>query len=92
MVIPKICSKQSFFHYKWVLQAIFYLTLLSNSVSGSSNFDAAFLLDCTKFCSVFFRLLDRKFNEDSKNFLKTVIFSLQVSFTFDFQRFKLYSW
>jgi len=26
-------------------------------------------------------LLDRKFNEDSKNVLKTVIFSLQVGFT-----------
>jgi len=33
---------------------------------------------------VFFMLLDRKFNEDSKNVLKTVIFSLQVSFTGDF--------
>jgi len=29
----------------------------------------------------FFRLLDGKFNEDSKNALKTVIFSLQVGFT-----------
>jgi len=33
---------------------------------------------------VFFMLLDRKFNEDSKNVLKTVIFSLQVGFTGDF--------
>jgi len=33
---------------------------------------------------VFFRLWDRKFNEDSKNVLKTVILSLQVSFTDDF--------
>jgi len=33
---------------------------------------------------VFFRLLDRKFNEDFKNVLKTVIFSLQVGFTGDF--------
>jgi len=29
-------------------------------------------------------LLDRKLNEDSKNVLKTVIFSLQVGFTGDF--------
>jgi len=28
----------------------------------------------TKFCNVFFMLLDRKFNEDSKNVVKTVIF------------------
>jgi len=32
----------------------------------------------------FFRLLVRKINEDSKNVVKTVIFSLQVSFTGDF--------
>jgi len=32
----------------------------------------------------FFRLLDRKFNEDSKNELKIVIFSLQVCSTGDF--------
>jgi len=29
-------------------------------------------------------LLDRKFNEDSKNVLKTVIFSLQVGLTSNF--------
>jgi len=33
---------------------------------------------------VFFTSLDRKFNEDSKNVLKTIIFSLQVSFTGNF--------
>jgi len=33
---------------------------------------------------VFFREVDMKFNEDSKNVLKTVIFSLQVSFKIDF--------
>jgi len=36
------------------------------------------------YIAVFFRLLDRKFNEDSKNVLKTVIFPLQVGFTNDF--------
>jgi len=53
-------------------------------VSDSSNFDTDFHPDCTKFCSVFFRLLDRKFNDDSKNVLKTVTFSLQVGFISDF--------
>jgi len=52
--------------------------------SCSTNFDTAFLPDCTKFCSVLLRLLDRKLNEDSKNVLKLVIFSLQVGFTVDF--------
>jgi len=33
---------------------------------------------------VFFMLLVKKFNEDSKNVLKTVIFLLQVGFTRDF--------
>jgi len=45
--------KQSFSHSKWVLQAFLFLTVLLNCVSGSSNFDTAFLLDCTEFCSVF---------------------------------------
>jgi len=33
---------------------------------------------------IFFRFLNRKFNEDSKNVLKKVIRSLQVSFTSGF--------
>jgi len=40
-------------------------------------------------------LSDRKFNEDFKNLLKTVIFLLQVGFTGDFVpdfSFKLYLW
>jgi len=41
--IPKMCLKQSFSHSKWVLQAILSLTVLLNCVSGSSNFDTAFL-------------------------------------------------
>jgi len=32
---------------------------------------------------VFFKSLDKKFNGDSKNLLKTVIFSLQVGFKGD---------
>jgi len=79
-----MCLKQAFSHSKWVLHTILSLTVLSNCVFVRSNFDTAFLSDCTKFCSVFFRLLDRKFNEVSKNVFKTVVFLLQVSFTDDF--------
>jgi len=39
-----------------------------------------FLLTVPNFV-VFFRLLDRKFDEDLKNVLKTVIFLLQIGFT-----------
>jgi len=53
MRISKICFKQSFSYYKWVLQPILSITVFSNCVSDSSNFDTAFLPDCTKFCSVF---------------------------------------
>jgi len=49
----KRCLKQSFSHSKWILRTILFLTVLSNCVTGSSNFDTAFLLDCTAFCSVF---------------------------------------
>jgi len=73
--------KQSISHSKWVLQTDLSLTVLSNCVSGSSNFDTAFLPGCTNICSCFFMLLDRKFNGDSENVLKTVNFSLQVGFT-----------
>jgi len=51
--ISKMCLKQSFSNSKWVLQAFLSLTVLSNCVCGSSNFDTAFLPDCTKFCSLF---------------------------------------
>jgi len=93
MRIQKVCLIQTFSYCKWVLQAILSLTVLSNCVSGSSNFDTAFLPDCKKFCNAFFSLLDRKFNEDFKNMLKTVIFSLQVGFKSDLVPdcpFKLY--
>jgi len=36
--------KQSFAYFKWVLQAILSLIVLSNCVSGNSNFDTAFSL------------------------------------------------
>jgi len=49
ITIPRMCLKQSLFHFKWVLQAILSLTVLSNCVLGSSNLDTAFLSDCTKF-------------------------------------------
>jgi len=47
MGIPKMWLKQSFSYSKWVLQAI--LGNYKYCVSGSSNFDTAFLLDGTKF-------------------------------------------
>jgi len=62
MGISKMCLKQSFPHSKLVLHTILSLTVFSNCVSGSSNFDTTFLTDCTKTFSFFFRLLDRKFN------------------------------
>jgi len=48
-----MCLKQSFSHSKWILQVILSLIVLANCVSGSSNFNTAFLFDCTKFCSIF---------------------------------------
>jgi len=79
-----MCLKQSFSYSKWVLQSILSMTVLLNCVSVSSNFDTAFLPACTKYCSVFFRLLDKKFYEDFKNVFETGIFLLQVGFTHDF--------
>jgi len=70
MSIPKMCLKQSFSYSNRVLQAILYLTVIS-------NFDAL-LTDCTKFCS-FFRLLNRKFNEDFKN-LKIAQYQIKMFF------------
>jgi len=76
MRIPKLCLKQSFSHSKWGLQAILSLIVLSNSVSGSLNFDTPlFSLTVPNFVMIF-RLFDKKFNEDSKNVLKTLIFLL----------------
>jgi len=48
-----MCLKLLFSHSKWVLQVFLSLTVLLNCVSVSSNFDSAFLPDCTTFCSVF---------------------------------------
>jgi len=53
MTIPKMYLKRSFSHSRYVLQPILSLTVLSNRVSVSSNFDTVFLPDCTKLCSVF---------------------------------------
>jgi len=82
MSILKMWLKQSLSYSKWVFQGILSLTFLSNCISSSSNYDTAFLPDCTKFLS-FFRLLDKKFYEDFKNVLKTVIFFLQMGFPGD---------
>jgi len=56
MGIRKMCLKQLFSHFKRVLQAILSLTVLSNCASGSSNFDTAFLLDCT----IFFHVIEEE--------------------------------
>jgi len=53
MGILKMYLKQLFSYSKWVLQSILSLTVLSNCVSDSSNFDSTFLPDCTKFSSIF---------------------------------------
>jgi len=53
MQISKMCIKPSFSYSKWVLQGILCLTVLSNYVFGSSNFDIPFLSDCIKFYSGF---------------------------------------
>jgi len=53
MRITKMCLKLAFSHSKLVLLAILSLSILSNCVSGSSNFDTTFLPDCTKFFSIF---------------------------------------
>jgi len=50
-----MCLKLLFSHSKCVLQAILYLTVLSNCVFDSSNFDNAFFPDFAKFYSVFSR-------------------------------------
>jgi len=49
MKIPKMCLKLSFSYSKWVLQAILSLTVLSNCVYVSPNFEIDFFSDCTKF-------------------------------------------
>jgi len=54
MGMPKMCLKLSLSHSKSVLQAILSLTVLSNCLSDSSNFNTAFLPDCTQFFSVFY--------------------------------------
>jgi len=48
-----MCLKQSFSYSNWDLPAILFLTILSNCVFDNSNFATTFLLDYTKFCSVF---------------------------------------
>jgi len=53
MKILKIWLKLSFSHSKWVLRAILSLAAFSNCVYDSSNFDTAFLPDCTKFFNIF---------------------------------------
>jgi len=45
--------KTETFYSKWILQVILSLTVLSNCVSVSLNFDTAFLSDCIMLGNVF---------------------------------------
>jgi len=72
--------KQSFSHSKWVLQVILSLTTFQTVFMSVQTLTPLFPLTVPNFV-VFFTLLNRKFNEDFKNVLKTTIFSLQVGFT-----------
>jgi len=45
--------KPLFPYYKWVLHELLSLTAFPNSVSVSSNFNTAFLPDCSKFFNAF---------------------------------------
>jgi len=47
-----MCLKQSFSYSKWVISANLSLTVLSNCISVSSNFDTAILPNCTESPSV----------------------------------------
>jgi len=76
-------NKDTFLWFR-VFRLFNYNDFVFDCVSVSSKFDTAFLPDCTKFFLFFLRLLDRKFNEDSENVLKTVIFLFQVGLTGDF--------
>jgi len=78
-----MCLKLSFSYHKWVSEAILSFIVFSNYVFVGSNIELLFSLTVLNFV-VFFRLLNRKFYEEFKNVLKTVIFSLQVGFTDDF--------
>jgi len=44
-----MCLKLSISYSKWVLHAILSLSVLSNCLSGSSNFNTVFFPDCTNF-------------------------------------------
>jgi len=76
-----MCLKESFSHSNLVLHSILSLTVLL--FLAVQTLTPLFFLTVPNFV-VIFMLLDRKFDEDSKNVLKTVIFSLQVGFTSGF--------
>jgi len=74
MEIPKMWLKQLFYYSKWVLQEILSLTVLLNCVSGNSNFDIAFLPDCTKFCCVFLGYRIGNLMKTTKMYLKQLFY------------------
>jgi len=54
MRIPKMYLKLSFSYSKLFLEAILFLTVFSNCVSGSSNFDTVFSLTVPDFLEFFY--------------------------------------
>jgi len=70
MRIPKTWLILSFSYSKWVLQAILFLTVLSNCVSGSSNFDTAFFLTVQNFVVFFSGYWIENLMRISKMYLK----------------------
>jgi len=89
-----MCLIQSFSHSNVGFTGDFVPDCLLKLFLSVQTLTPLFSLTIPNFV-VFFRLLDRKFNEESKSVFKTVIFSLQVSFTGDFVPdcpFKLSFW
>jgi len=78
-----MCLKLSFSHSKLVLQAILSLCQFKLCFWQFEILTPLFSLTVPNF-EMFFMLLNRKFNKDPKNVLKTVICSLQMGFTGDF--------
>jgi len=61
------------------------MTVLRTFLESSLHFHTPlFYLTVLNFILFFFKQQNRKINEDSKNVLKTIIFSLQVGFIGDF--------
>jgi len=74
-----MCLNLLFSHSKWVSQAMLSLTVFSICLLAVQTLIPFFSLTVLNFVvgvACFFRILDRKFNENSKNVVNIVIFSL----------------